>query len=173
MLVVPVPALEPFVRARTEHYDAAYVSQDPRFIHAHVTVLGPWRPRLDRADADVLARIAARVHPFEFHLEQIRTFPNGIIHLVPEPSEPFEQLTDQVGAAFPDCPPYAGEFEPVPHLTLDLRSAEVSEASTRSLLGDLVPCDVRAERLDLAWYEAGRCHVVESWTLGAGSPGPT
>ena len=167
MLVVPVPALEVFVRERTAHYDAGFVSPDPRFTHAHVTVLGPWRPRLVPADARVLARIAAEVEPFDFRLERIDTFPNGIIHLVPEPDAQLRELTRRAYAAFPDCPPYADEFEPVPHLTLDLRSERVTEASTRALLGDVVPCDVRAERLDLAWYEAGRCHVMDSWGLGA------
>jgi 2'-5' RNA ligase len=166
VLVVPVPALEPFVRARTAHYDTAYLSADPRFTHAHVTVLGPWRPRLEPADAETIAQIAATVPPFDVRLERIATFPNGIIHLVPEPDRHFRDLTRRATAAFPDCPPYAGEFEPVPHLTLDQRSEVVSEASTRSLLGATVPCDVRAERLDLVWYEAGRCHVVASWALG-------
>jgi hypothetical protein len=172
VLVVPVPALEVFVRGRTAHYDAAYVSDDPRFTHAHVTVLGPWRPRLDPADAQVLAEIAADVPPFGFRLGRLDTFPNGIIHLVPEPDTRFRELTRRVHEAFPDCPPYAGEFDPVPHLTLDLRSEQVTEAITRALLGDLVPCDARAERLDLAWYEAGRCHVVESWRLGTTSAVP-
>ena len=167
MLVVPVPALEAFVRGRTAHYDEDYLSADPEFTHAHVTVLGPWRPRLTPASANAIARIARETELFGFRLGRISTFPDGIIHLVPEPGEAFRELTRRVVAAFPDCPPYAGQFDAEPHLTLDQRSELVSEASTRSLLGDLVPCDVRAERLDLAWYEAGRCRVIESWPLGA------
>ena len=169
MLVVPVPELEPFVRARTEHYDRAYLSADPAFTHAHVTALGPFRPRLDEQTADTVAEIAAGVEPFGFRLERIDTFPNGIIHLVPEPDGAFRELTARLVEAFPDCPPYAGEFDPVPHLTLDLRSAEVTEESTRRLLDDLVPCTARATRLDLAWYQAGRCHLVTSWPLGTTS----
>ena len=42
VLVVPVPALERLVRQRTRHYDAAYLSSDPTFAHAHVTLLGPF-----------------------------------------------------------------------------------------------------------------------------------
>jgi hypothetical protein len=44
VLLVPVPGLEAFVRARTEHYDRDYVSPDPHFVHAHVTALGPFLP---------------------------------------------------------------------------------------------------------------------------------
>lgn len=170
MLVVPVPELEPFVRARTEHHDTAYVSADPGFTHAHVTALGPFRPDLDEHTAETVAAVAACVEPFKFRLGRIDTFPNGIIHLLPEPDGAFRELTGRLVEAFPDCPPYAGEFpDPVPHLTLDLRSAEVTESSTRELLGDLVPCTVRATRLDLAWYQPGHCHLVTSWPLGTTS----
>ena len=173
MLLVPVPELERFLRARTEHYDRRFVSSDPTFTHAHVTALGPFRPRLDAAAAHLVATVAAEIEPFEFRLARIGTFPNGIIHLLPEPDAPFRELTRRLAAAFPDCPPYAGEFpDPVPHLTLDLRSPEVSEASTRALLGDLVPLTARATRLDLTWWEPGDCHVVTGWSLGATSAAP-
>lgn len=169
VLLVPVPELEPFVRSRTEHYDTEWLSADPSFVHAHVTSLGPFLPR-DALDASALAsvgRIASQTEPFEFKLSVIDTFPNGIIHLVPEPDDPFRALTTQLWEAFPDCPPYAGEFGDVrPHLTLDARSEHVSEASTRELLGGRVPVTCVAERLDLAWYEAGGCHLVRSWPLG-------
>ena len=173
MLVVPVPQLEPFVRARTEHYDRAYLSADPAFTHAHVTALGPFRPGLDEQAAATIAAVAAGVEPFEFRLEVIDTFPKGIIQLLPDPDGAFRELTRRLVEAFPDCPPYAGQFpDPVPHLTLDLRSAEVTEASTRELLGDLVPCTARATRLDLAWYQAGHCRLVTSWPLGTTSAAP-
>lgn len=169
VLLVPVPELEPFVRSRTEHYDTDWLSADPSFVHAHVTALGPFLPR-NELHASTLAsvtRIASETGPFEFKLSVIDTFPNGIIHLVPEPEDPFRTLTARLWAAFPDCPPYAGEFGDVrPHLTLDARSEDVSEASTRELLGGLVPVRCVAERLDLAWYEAGDCHLVRSWALG-------
>jgi 2'-5' RNA ligase len=169
VLLVPIPELDPFVRSRTEHYDTDWLSADPMFVHAHVTALGPFLPR-DALDASAVAsigRIASQTRPFEFKLSIIGTFPNGIIHLVPEPEGPFRTLTARLWEAFPDYPPYAGEFGDVrPHLTLDARSEDVSEASTRALLGDLVPATCHAERLDLAWYEAGNCRLVRSWPLG-------
>lgn len=174
VLQVPVPALEPFVRARHHHYDPEWVSTDPAYVHAHVTALGPWLTRPTPSDLAVVAGVAAATAPFEAVLARVATFANGIIHLVPEPEEPFRVLTRRLTAAFPSCRPYAGEFDPAPHLTLDARSPTVSEASTRRLLGDLVPARVRVDRLDLAWYATGDCRLLHRWALGAGgSPLPS
>jgi hypothetical protein len=167
VLLVPVPQLDEFVRARTVHHDADYLSDDPAFTHAHVTVLGPFVPRLDDDVAERVGRIAQGIVPFDFVLQRIGTFPNGIVHLRPEPDAGFRSLTARFVAEFPDFPPYGGAFpDVVPHLTLDAVSNTVSEASTRALLGATVPAHCRAERLDLAWYDAGNCHVVRSWRLG-------
>lgn len=169
VLQVPVPQLEPFVLARTRHYDLDYVSADPTFTHAHVTALGPF---LDLADqtAHALAQvgeIASGTASFDFSLDLVDTFPNGIVHLLPEPSAPFSRLTARLAHAFPQCPPYAGRFGAVlPHLTLDALGPDVTEASTRALVGPWLPARCRAERLDLAWYEPGRCRVLHSWRLG-------
>ncbi|MEI5675897.1 MULTISPECIES: 2'-5' RNA ligase family protein [unclassified Nocardioides] len=168
VLQVPVPELEEFVRGRHAHYDPGFVSADPAFVHAHVTALGPFLPSLDRHARERLATVVAGTAPFEVVLERVATFPDGIIHLVPEPARPFQDLTRRLFAAFPECPPYAGAYDEVrPHLTLDLRSAEVSEASTRAALADLLPVRCRAERLDLAWWADGDCRLLESWRLGA------
>lgn len=164
VLQVPVPALESFVRERVARYDAGYVSADPVFVHAHVTALGPFLPRLDEAAAAAVADVLASVEPFDFALRRVATFPNGIIHLLPEPDDGFRELTSRMWEAFPGCPPYAGEFDPVPHLTLDAVSAEVSEDSVRAALA--TPYGCRAERVDLAWWEPDNCHVMASWPLG-------
>ncbi len=167
VLVVPVPPLEAFVKARTAHYDTDYVSHDPAFTHAHVTALGPFLDQVDDASAETVAAIVRSTPAFDFILARIDTFPNGIIHLVPDPEEPFADLTRRLWTAFPECPPYAGQYADVrPHLTLDQTGDGVSESSTRTLLGDAVPARCRAERLDLAWYDAGDCRVLRSWPLG-------
>ena len=167
VLQVPVPGLEPFVRSRTEHYDTDYLSTDPAFTHAHVTALGPFLPEVNDGAAATVAAIVAETPAFTFTLERIATFPNGIIHLLPEPDAGFRELTSRLAAAFPQCPPYAGRFAEVrPHLTLDARADTVSEQSTRALLGHLVPVRCHAERLDLAWYAPGACRVLRSWELG-------
>lgn len=169
VLQVPVPQLEPFVLVRTRHYDLDYVSADPAFTHAHVTALGPFLALADQTpDAlGMVGEIASGTEPFDFTLETVDTFPNGIVHLLPSPSAPFARLTARLAHAFPQCPPYAGRFGAVvPHLTLDALGADVTEASTRSLVAPWLPARCRAERLDLAWYEPGRCRVLHSWRLG-------
>lgn len=167
VLQVPVPPLEPFVRERTAHYDTDYLSPDPSFVHAHVTVLGPFLPVLDDRAAAEVRRVVASVPAFDFTLRRVATFPNGIIHLLPEPAEEFLRLTERLVAAFPGCQPYGGEFEPEPHLTLDLRSTSVTEQSTAAAL--TLPVTCRADQVDLAWYEPGRCRRLLSWPLGVGA----
>ena len=167
VLQVPVPELEPFIRARTEHYDPSYLGVDPSHIHAHITALGPFVPRLTDDVARRVAAIAARTEPFEFLLPaHVGRFTDGTLHLLPDPDEGFRKLTARLAAEFPDFPPYAGAFDPLPHLTVDRLSDEVTVASTLALIGDLLPATCRAERLDLAWYEPHASHVVASWPLG-------
>lgn len=171
VLQVPVPELERFVLERHRHYDLDFVSRDPRFVHAHITALGPFLPpeEMDARALRQIGEIASATGPFTFRLAELDTFPNGIIHLVPEPGAPFRALTAALVAAFPQCPPYAAEFPSVaPHLTLDAVSNHVSVESTRELLADLVPVTCRAERLDLTWWGNGTCRVLDSWPLGGG-----
>jgi 2'-5' RNA ligase len=164
---VPVAPLEPFIRARTEHYDPSYLSADPAFTHAHVTALGPFVDELTEDVARRVAAIAAETEPFDFVLApHLGRFTDGTLHLSPEPDEGFRKLTARLAAEFPDLPPYAGAFDPVPHLTLDRLSDEVTVESTLALLRDLLPATCRAERLDLAWYAPHGSHVVASWPLG-------
>lgn len=166
VLQVPVPPMEAWVRARTAHYDTDYLSPDPDFVHAHVTALGPFVDELDEATERQVAAIAARVTPFDFRLARLDTFPTGIVHLVPEPDEGFGLLTALLMEAFPQFPPYGGEFPPAPHLTLDLVHDDVTQDSTHALVAHLLPVVSRAEFLDLAWYEAGRCRLLRRWPLG-------
>ena len=167
VLQLPVPALEEWVRARTAHYDAGFVSDDPRFGHAHITALGPFDPAPSAEVLATVAGIAATTAPVSVRLADLAQFPNGIIHLVPDPASPLHELTTRLVAAFPEHPPYRGEFDDVrPHLTLDAASDEVSLASTAALLRDVVPVEVVLDTLQLGWWESGRSHVMEQWPLG-------
>ena len=51
-------------------------------------------------------------------------------------------------------------------MTLDAATPTVTIESTRRWLGDAVPCACTLTRLQLAWWESGRCHVMHEWTLG-------
>ncbi len=167
VLLVPVPLLEPWVRERWEHYAPTWVSRDPAFSHAHVTVLSPWVASPSSADLAAVAKIASSLAPFDFALSTVEAFADGLLHLVPAPAGPFAALTAALWARFPDHPPYAGAFpDPVPHLTLDQVSASVSADSVRASLGDLLPAACRAERLELHRYAEGDCRVLASWPLG-------
>jgi hypothetical protein len=101
-------------------------------------------------------------------LADLAQFPDGIIHLVPDPDDALRDLTARLVAAFPAWPPYGGEFgsDVQPHLTVDAASPVVDLASTAALLAGVVPVDVVLDRLQLAWWESGRCHVVTEWVLG-------
>lgn len=168
VLQLPVPALEDWVRARTAHYDSGFVSTDPRFGHAHITALGPFDPDPSAAVLRTVAEIAVTTRTVRTRLERLGQFPNGIIHLVPDPADELRDLTGRLVEAFPDHPPYGGEFgdDVQPHLTVDAASDTVSLASTADLLRDVVPVDVVLDRLQLAWWESGGCHVMGEWLLG-------
>lgn len=156
------------MRERTAHYDAGFVSADPRFGHAHVTALGPFAPSPSVADLETVAALAAETPPITVRLADLAQFPSGIIHLVPDPDDALRELTARLVAAFPAWPPYGGEFgtDVQPHLTVDAASDHVDLASTAALLADVVPVEVVLDRLQLAWWETDRCHVIEEWPLG-------
>lgn len=166
VLQVPVPPLEEYVRGRTEHYDPSYLGVGPAYGHAHVTALGPFVDELTEDVERRVAAVAAETEPFDFVLERIGRFPDGMLHLLPEPDEGFRKLTARLVAEFPGFPPYAGRFDAIPHLTLDQVSVEVTVESTLALLDGMLPASCRAERLDLAWYQPDSSRIVRSWRLG-------
>jgi 2'-5' RNA ligase len=167
VLAVPVPALEPYVRGRWEHYDPAWVSRDPAFTHAHITALAPFVTTPGAADLERVAEIARTTPAFDFTLDEIAAFPDGIVHLLPAPATPFAELTARLWRAFPECPPYEGQFgDVVPHLTLDRLAPDVSVASVAADLTGLLPVRTRADRLELQWYDEGECRVLWAWPFG-------
>ena len=168
VLQLPVPALEGWVRDRTAHYDTGFASADARFGHAHVTALGPFAPAPSSTDLETVAGLALATPPVRVRLERLGQFPNGIIHLVPDPDHALRDLTARLVAAFPAWPPYGGQFgaDVQPHLTVDAASDGVDLPSTAALLADVVPVDVVLDRLQLAWWETDRCHVMVEWVLG-------
>lgn len=178
VLQLPVAPLEAWVRARTAHHDVGFVSADPRFGHAHVTALAPFDPAPDAAALATVGAIAASTPPVEVRLDALAQFPNGIIHLVPDPDTVLRELTARLVAAFPQWPPYGGAFgtrpgDLQPHLTVDAASDLVDLPSTAALLAGTVPVDAVLDRLQLAWWETDNCHVLHEWRLGHAAPPAT
>lgn len=157
-----MPALESWVRARSAHYDRRFLSHDPEFLHAHITVLAP----LTVWDEDALAHLAAATEPFSFRLETLDLFPNGVVYLAPTPDLHFRHLTQQAWELMPDVVPF-GVPSPQPHLTLDAVGPDVTVASTRNAIAPLLPAVGQATSLELVWYEADNCRLLRRWSLGA------
>ena len=65
---LPVPALEEVVRERTAFYDASFLSADPDFVHAHITLLSPWAELPTAADQAEVTRITQPADPFDIQL---------------------------------------------------------------------------------------------------------
>jgi hypothetical protein len=173
VLVVPVASLEPLVRERTRHYDDTYLSADPTFAHAHVTLLGPF------VDADALTpavradlgRVLRRHPPFTGRFENVAQFPDGMIHLLPRDDQPFRRLTVDLADAFPHHPPYGGRHrDPRPHVTLDRVGPDVDVAAVRGWVRDLVPLRVEVTEVRLSWYEQDGCRTMATWPLGNPEP---
>lgn len=169
VLAVPVPALDDVVRERTAHYDSSFVSADPDFVHAHITVLSPWIPSPTPVDLGLVASLLRRHPPFEVALEEVGEFPDGVLHLRPRPEQPLRALTLTVAQAFPQHPPYAGRYpDPVPHLTVDRRSETVTAATVRTRLAHLLPLAFVVDRVDLQWWANDDCRLLHSWRVGDG-----
>jgi 2'-5' RNA ligase len=169
VLAVPVPALEEVVRERTAFYDASFLSADPDFAHAHITLLAPWAERPTTAHVAEVAHITEAADPFDVQLAQVGEFPDGVLYLRPEPDGRLRELTSRLVAAFPCYPPYGGRYgDVIPHLTLDRRSATVTPATVHASVAHLLPLTVTIDRIDLQWWANHDCRRLHSWPLGQG-----
>jgi 2'-5' RNA ligase len=167
VLAVPVSALDDMIRERTAVYDASFVSADPSFIHAHITLLAPWANRPTAEDLAHVERIAQARGPFDVKLSRIGELPDGIIHFVPEPDCQLRELTSRLAVAFPQFPPYGGRYdEAIPHLTLDRRSAIVTPATVSASIGHLLALAITVDRIDLQWWAIHGCQRLHTWQLG-------
>ena len=171
---MPIPPLEEWVRQRAAHYDTAYVSSDPHFAHAHITLLGPFvhEGRLTAEVSDRVGAVLSRQAPFVVRLGEVGVFPDGTIYLSPEPAKSLCRLTDDLVEAFPGYPPYGGAYRVRPHLTLDRVGPRVDVESVRASVSDLVPVNVEVGEASLSWYEQDACREITRWALsGVAVPG--
>lgn len=99
-----------------------------------MSVIYPFKPLelLTADDHHRLVELAATCTRFSVRVSRSGWFGDSVVYLAPDDPGPLALLTRDVFAAFPDFPPYAGQFgEVVPHLTvghdhsvLDLEAAE-------------------------------------------------
>jgi 2'-5' RNA ligase len=161
-----MPELDPVVGHLRERWDPVATLG----ALAHVTILFPFAPP-DRIDADRLARVAAIVHrsparPTTFR--RVESFPDHVLYLAPEPADGFRSLTHALADAFPEYPPYRGQFpDVVPHLTVAHDPAAPHE-EIRVELAAMLPLTVVTDHVEL-WVEGtdDRWTTAETFPLSA------
>ena len=120
-ILITVPELAPYTdRWRSVSRSTARPHVPlTELIPPHVTVLVPWVAEPTNADVRRLREVLADFEPFELSFPTAGQFPNGTAWLKPEPFDTVRTLLLTVFEAFPECPPYGGEFpDPHPHLTI-------------------------------------------------------
>ncbi len=116
-LVIPVREAEPVVGRWRERHDASAAQGMP----AHVTVLYPFltQAQITTQVTGQLTELFAQRAGFTLTFQDCARFPAGVLHLAPHPAGPLRALTEAVAAAWPQTPPYGGQFEEIiPHLTV-------------------------------------------------------
>jgi 2'-5' RNA ligase len=114
-------------------------------VPAHITVLAPFMPAaiLDDSTVARLASLCAAVEAFDFELDHTGWFGTTVLWLGPRDPLPFRRLTELVYLAFPEFPPFEGQFDDViPHLTVghdgpvdEMRAAELLVAPSLPVSG--------------------------------------
>lgn len=161
-LIVVIPEAEPAVGRHRALLDASARLGIP----AHVTVLFPFMPP-GQISAEVLMqleRLFSAIPGFGFQLDHTDWFGDDVLWLAPSDPGRFRALTRHVFRAFPEYPPFEGQFdEVVPHLTVgnghprrDLRAAE------ESVQGHL-PIDGHATAITLMTQQS----AGDQWTNAA------
>ena len=168
-LVVLVPEAEAVAKPFRERFDPSAAAGVP----AHITLLYPFVAP-DEIDAATSARLRdcfARFEPIAFSLAAIRRFGGEWLYLVPEPDEPFRQITLSIWHLFSQTPPYGGKWSDiVPHLSLarasdEARLAAIEDDLAAAASGKL-PIRAFASEVALIESRSGRWRVRTMFALG-------
>lgn len=117
-LVLLVPELEPRIADLRSRHDPAARQEMP----AHITVLYPFMDpvKIGPTQRGRMAEVLRGFPAFELSFTRVGRFPEAL-WIQPDPVEPIIEMVRAVAAAFPDYPPYRGQFETViPHVTVGL-----------------------------------------------------
>lgn len=134
-LIVEIPEAEAVVGPHRRRLDSSAALGVP----AHVTVLYPFAPatRVDDPLLDTLTALFARCPAFDYRFARTDWFGDEVLWLAPEDPAPFAVVSDAAWAAFPQYPPYGGEFDEVVH---HLTVADCGEpGAMRAAEADVVP----------------------------------
>ena len=104
----------------------ATASVASKSVPPHISLLYPWRSApIDDADINALRAVVQDHRSLRLRFAGIGNFPNGTIYLGIEKAPGLTLLIRKIFKAFPDTPPYGGEFpDPMPHLTVANSSDE-------------------------------------------------
>lgn len=162
-VIIEIPEAEPAVaepRARLDQVAALGVP-------AHVTALFPFVAPEGINDRFLrrVSQVAAAVAPFDYRFATTAWFGQQVLYLAPDRAEPFCDLTERLWTAFPDCPPYAGQFtDVIPHLTIgegatlqELLAAEEAVRSHGVVQGRAHRLTLMAEDETGCWSRLGFC----------------
>jgi 2'-5' RNA ligase len=164
-----VPEAEAVVRPFRDQYDPSAAAGVP----AHITLLYPFKAPDEVGDIvlDKLRDCFACLEPIQFSLGKIQRFPVGVLHLAPEPDDPFRQLTLSIWNLFPETPPYGGKWpDIIPHLSL---AQLANEQQLTAIAGDFakasqgkLPIHAIASEVALMENRSGRRRVRAMFGLG-------
>jgi hypothetical protein len=166
-LIVEVPAAEPVVGRHRFELDANARLGVP----AHITILAPFMPTglIGPAEQALLKAVFAEFKAFDFRLDRVGWFGATVLWLGPEDPVPFRDLTSAVFAAFPDFPPFGGQFdEVVPHLTVGFESPVDAMRCVEQQITASLPVTGRVATVTLIAEESpnGRWGTSASFPLG-------
>jgi 2'-5' RNA ligase len=134
-IVVLTPEAEPV----TGDWYRAHTKAGTEGMSPHITLHVPFVPaeRIDVAVEARLRRVLAQVQPFDYALERLERFADGLLYLAPAPARPFIELALALQDEVPDHPRYDGAHDTiVPHGTI--ASSEDSELLAR-IAEDVTP----------------------------------
>ena len=131
VLIPAPPEVDAFVRRFRERNPGIAMHHVP----PHITLMVPFvppgpvgqPPNLDVLDTATarLNGICRQVAPFEVCLDHYDMFPGGVLYLALRDDRPVVNLYRRIQAAFPEYPPYGGQFDAfVPHMTLDVYGSD-------------------------------------------------
>lgn len=139
-------------------------------VPAHVTVLYPFKPA-EEMDGDVITRLAdlfRSVPAFEHAFVRTDWFGDEVLWLASDADATFRHLTNVVVEAFPEYPPYEGQFDDVvPHLTIaDRGPLEAMQAADRTVRPHLPISTVARAVTLMVEQPSGRWEAAASFALG-------